>query len=168
MKEINRATPPSLTFAVTTVGSTSSDSPQTVTLENVGNAPLIFPIPITGNNPSISANFTLNSSGASACQVEDAGTATEETLAPNASCKLAISFEPETAGTLSGSLVLTDNNLNAAAPGYASQSIALSGATPPLVTPTITWTTPAAITYGTPLGANPARRGLACGRDLSL
>ena len=44
--------------------------------------------------------------------------------------------------------MLTDNNLNAAAPGYAVQTIALSG-TGTQAAPTITWATPAAITYGT-------------------
>jgi hypothetical protein len=44
--------------------------------------------------------------------------------------------------------VLTDNNLNATAPGYGSQSITLNG-TATQVTPTINWTAPGAITYGT-------------------
>jgi len=146
------ANPPSLTFASTAYDAISADSPQTVTLENVGNAPLSFPIPATGDNPSITTNFTLNSSGASACQVEDPGTATEETLLPGASCELPISFAPEAVGTLSGSLVITDNNLNAAAPWYTSQSIALSGKAIQ-ATPTITWATPTAITYGAGLGS---------------
>jgi streptogramin lyase len=42
---LNLVTAPSLSFANTTVGSQSSDSPQTVTLRNIGNAPLIFPAP---------------------------------------------------------------------------------------------------------------------------
>jgi sugar lactone lactonase YvrE len=146
------ADPPSLTFASTIYGTISTDSPKTVTLENVGNAALSFPIPTTGNNPSIAANFTLNSGDAAACPVENSGTATEATLAAGASCELAISFEPETTGTLTGSLVLTDNNLNSSAPGYASQSIALSGIATQ-ATPTITWATPAAIIYGTALSA---------------
>jgi sugar lactone lactonase YvrE len=37
--------PMSMSFASTEVGSTSSDSPQLVTLENIGNAPLTFPVP---------------------------------------------------------------------------------------------------------------------------
>ena len=119
-------------------------------MENVGNAALNFPIPSTGNNPSIAANFTLNDNGASACTVLSAGSSEPGTLAAGASCQLPISFAPTAAGALSGSLVLTDNNLNAAAPGYATQSIALSG-TGTQATPTITWATPAAITYGTAL-----------------
>jgi len=147
------ADPPSLTFAKTAVGSTSTDSPQTVTVENVGNSPLSFAIPATGNNPSIAENFTLNSSGASACQVEDSSTETAETVAPNASCDLVVSFEPVLGGAPTGSLVLTDDNLNASEPLYASQSIPLSG-TILQVTPTITWAAPTAITYGTPLSVS--------------
>jgi sugar lactone lactonase YvrE len=142
--------PPSLTFASTAYGATSADSPQTVSVENVGNAALSFSVPFTGNNPSIAANFTLNSSGASACPLLSSGSSTPGTLAAGASCQLPISFTPTAEGALSGSLVITDNNLNAAAPSYASQSIALSG-TGTQATPTITWATPAAITYGTAL-----------------
>jgi sugar lactone lactonase YvrE len=143
---------PSLSFASTAVGSTSADSPQTVTVENIGNAALTFPIPASGNNPGIAANFTLNSSGTSACPLVSSGSSTAGTLAADASCQLPISFAPAAAGALNGSLALTDNNLNAAAPGYAVQSIALSG-TGTQATPTITWPTPAPITYGTPLSA---------------
>jgi hypothetical protein len=45
-----------------------------------------------------------------------------------------------------------DNNLNAAAPTYTTQNISLTG-TGVQATPTITWATPAAITYGTPLSS---------------
>ena len=125
--KLDRADAPSLTFARTEVGSTSTDSPQTVTLENIGNATLTFPIPSTGNNPSIAANFTLNDNVPSPCPLLSSGSSTAETLAAGASCTLPISFAPTAAGTLNGSLVLTDNNLNAAAPGYTTQSIVLNG-----------------------------------------
>ena len=148
--ELDFADPPSLTFASTAVGATSTDSPKTVTVENVGNAALSFPIPSSGNNPSITANFTLNTGAASACPLISSGSSAAGTLAPGAFCQLPISFVPTAAGSLSGSLVLTDNNLNAAAP--TSQTIALSG-TGTQVTPIITWGPPAAITYGTPLSA---------------
>jgi hypothetical protein len=49
-------------------------------------------------------------------------------------------------------LVLTDNNLNATAPGYTTQSISLSG-TGVQAQPAITWATPAAIPYGTALSS---------------
>jgi sugar lactone lactonase YvrE len=148
--KLDFADAPSLNFANTVVGSTSTDSPQTVTVENVGNAALNFPVPSAGNNPGITANFTLNSSGASACPLVGASSSTAGTLAAGASCQLPISFTPTAAGALSGSLILTDSNLNAAAPGYAMQTITLSG-TGTQITPTITWAMPKAITYGTPL-----------------
>ncbi|HEY1255635.1 MAG TPA: choice-of-anchor D domain-containing protein, partial [Terracidiphilus sp.] len=150
--KLDYADPPSLTFATTAVGSTSTDSPQTVTIENVGNAALSFPIPSTGNNPNIAANFTLNSNGATACPLVSAGSTTAGTLAAGASCQLPISFSPTEAGALSAALVLTDNNLNAAAPGYTMHSITLSG-TSTRATPSITWPTPVPITYGTALSA---------------
>lgn len=143
--------PPSLAFAGTAYGSTSPDSPQTVTVENIGNAPLIFPVPSAGNNPTLATNFTLNSSASSACPLVAAG-ASAGSLPAGASCQLPISFTPTTEGTLSGSLVLTDSNLNAAAPNYTSQTIGLSG-TASQATPTINWASPAPITYGTLISA---------------
>ena len=96
----------------------------------MGNAALTFPVPATGANPAISANFTLNSSAASACPVVTAGASQPGTLASGATCVLPISFQPAAAGTVYGTLTLTDNNLNAAGPAYATQTIALSGAAP--------------------------------------
>jgi sugar lactone lactonase YvrE len=119
------ASPPNLTFAGTAVGSTSHDSPQTVTLVNNGNAPLTFPVPSTGSNPSISANFTLNQSAASACPLLTASSTLAGTLASGATCLLSIGFQPATAGAIAGSLVVTDNSLNQT---NASQTILLSGA----------------------------------------
>ncbi|MGA2889381.1 MAG: protease pro-enzyme activation domain-containing protein, partial [Terracidiphilus sp.] len=150
IEKMDYADAPSLNFAGTVVGSTSTDSPQTVTVQNVGNAALSFPIPSSGNNPTIATNFTQNSSGASACPLVSAGSSTAGMLAAGASCQLRISFAPAAAGTLTGSLALTDNNLNAAAPAYTKQSITLSG-TGTQATPAITWAAPAAITYSTPL-----------------
>jgi sugar lactone lactonase YvrE len=119
---IDVADPPPLSFAKTTVGSTSPDSPQLVTVSNIGNVALQFPVPGSGTNPGISTSFNL--AGATTCPVVgslgpagsvDAGT----------SCIFAINFAPVASGPVSGSLQLTDNNLNAAAPNYAKQSIAL-------------------------------------------
>ncbi|HVT97616.1 MAG TPA: Ig-like domain repeat protein, partial [Acidobacteriaceae bacterium] len=128
------ASPPSLTFANTHAGSQSSDSPQTVTLRNIGNAPLTFPVPGTGTNPSISANFKLDSS--TTCP--DVLTSSPAgTLAAGTSCGLAIDFLPTAIGSVSGSTVLTDNNLNASP--STTQSIALSGTgTSAVPTPTVT------------------------------
>jgi sugar lactone lactonase YvrE len=113
-----------LSFATTAVGSTSSDSPQTVTIWNNGTTPLAFSIPSSGNNPRISSNFTLNSSGGTACPLVGSTASSAGTLAVGASCTLSISFAPTAAGSLSGSLALTDNNLNVP---NATQAISLTG-----------------------------------------
>ena len=141
---------PSLAFASTASGVISSDSPQTVTVENAGNLALNFPIPSTGSNPSISTNFTLNSAAPGACPLVKSGSSAMGTLATGASCQLPVSFAPTAIGTFSGSLALTDNNLNAAAPGYAAQTVKLSGMGTQIA-PMITWATPSPITYGTAL-----------------
>jgi len=59
---------------------------------------------------------------------------------------------PKAGGSISGSLVLTDDALNAPAPSYATQSISLSG-TGTQATPSITWTAPVSIPYGTALSS---------------
>lgn len=150
--KLDFADPPTLSFATTAFGNTSSDSPRIVTVQNAGDAALSFPVPASGMNPSISTSFALNSSDASACQLIDASSSTAATLAANASCTLAINFEPAAVGSINGSLVLTDNVLNTSAPNYATQSILLSG-TGTQATPAITWSNPPAISYGTNLGA---------------
>ncbi len=118
--EMPLATPPNLTFANTTVGYQSTDSPKTVTLKNIGNAPLTFLTPATGENPSVSANFTLDAS--TTCPVLTPS-APPATLAPEAACDLAVDFVPTTSGPITGSAVLTDDNLNTTS---ATQTIPLS------------------------------------------
>jgi sugar lactone lactonase YvrE len=128
--EVVRSQPPAINFAATSPGVVSSDSPKTVEVENLGNAALTFPAPSNGNNPAIAANFTLNSSATSACPLVASGASQPGTLAAGATCQLAISFQPAASGTVDGALTLTDNTLNAAAPTYAAQAIALSGDAP--------------------------------------
>ncbi len=116
------ADPPALVFASTNVGATSTDSPQTVTVENIGNADLSILVPTIGNNPSISTGFTLGNSG-TCPQLSTSLSAA--TLAQGSSCTMLVSFSPVSGGSNSGSLVLTDNNLNASP--STTQTIALSG-----------------------------------------
>jgi sugar lactone lactonase YvrE/protein involved in polysaccharide export with SLBB domain len=127
VRKIDRMDAPSLNFATTLIGSTSSDSPRTVTLSNNGNAALLFQPPASGNNPTITTNFTLNSSEPSACPLVTSSSSQPGTLATGASCLLPVSFTPETGGLLSGLLTITDTNLNAPSPNYAVQTIQLSG-----------------------------------------
>ena len=128
--EVLRSQPPLLSFAATPLGAVSGDSPQTVQVENTGNVPLTFPIPSADSNPNISASFTLNSRGTSACPLITSTSTTPGTLAAGDACLLPISFEPASAGEVSGALTLTDNSLNAAGPNFATQSISLVGDTP--------------------------------------
>jgi len=121
------ADPPSVNFASTAVGATSTDSPQAVTVENVGNAALDFVVPGSGSNPNVPVNFTLNSSVSQSCPLVNAGSSVAGILSAGQNCLLNISFTPAQSGTLNGALVLTNNALNAIAPGFAVQSIQLNG-----------------------------------------
>ena len=125
--ELPLATPPSLNFATATaVGTTdTADGPKTVTLANSGNADLTFPIPSTGGaqNPSISPNFAL--AGSSSCPQVGSGASSAGTLASGVSCTLLVNFTPTASGSINGSLVLTDTNLNASP--STTQTILLSG-----------------------------------------
>jgi hypothetical protein len=120
--KLDYADPPSLSFASTPVGSHSS--PQTVTVSNNGNADLIFPVPAAGDNPSISSGFTLDA--ATTCpNLSTSSTAAK--LAGGTSCVYAVDSIPSAPDDYAGSLTLTDNSLNAAAPAYATQNISLTG-----------------------------------------
>jgi sugar lactone lactonase YvrE len=125
--KIPRSQPPALSFAATVVGSTSTDSPQTVQLLNIGNAPFTFRIPIVGDDPSISPNFTLNRSEASACPVVTSRSSRPGTLGAGSDCLLSISFTPESPGPDNGVLALTDTNLDFAFRHHTALTIQLSG-----------------------------------------
>jgi hypothetical protein len=142
VKELVLTAPPALSFASTAVGSTSSDSPQTVVVQNAGNASLSFPVPGFGSNPSLSANFTLGST--STCPQVTSSSGSAGTVQSSGLCTEVLSFTPTTAGSITGSLVLTDDSLN---PGTTTtQTINLSGtATPGTATVTVQ---PATIVYG--------------------
>jgi sugar lactone lactonase YvrE len=128
-----RSQAPSLTFASTSVGKTSSDSPKSVEVENIGNASLNF------TNLSVAPNFA---------QVDGSGTSTDcsasTSLAPGVGCNVSLSFTPIAAGAISGSVVLTDNALNG---NPAVQTIQLNG-TGTQVSQTITFSgLPATATF---------------------
>ena len=122
-----------LDFPTTDVGAPSAA--QTVTLANIGNMPLTF--------ASLATTTSFN--------IDDATTTcTPSTpLGAGASCAEGVVFQPMSAGDVTGTLSITDNNLNETG---AVQQIDLSG-TATTATPTITWPTPAGISYGTALGA---------------
>jgi len=130
--EVNSSQAPSLTFASTGVGSTSSDSPQSVTIQNIGNQPLNAVAP------------GLVVAGSDFVQVGGSGTfpdcSNSFALAPAAACNLSINFVPQSATSLSTAAVFTDNALNASP--TATQAITLQGIGTQGVQ-TITFNTPA-------------------------
>ena len=135
--ELQHSQPPLLNFAETQVGQTSSDSPQSVTLQNIGNQPLA----------AIAPGLVIN--GPNFVEVEGSGTPADcgigfsaAPLAPGATCDLNISFEPQSVGPLSSAAVFTDNALNASP--SASQTISLHGFG--IGTQTIDFTLPANVT----------------------
>ncbi len=99
--------PTALTFASQNTGTTSSS--QTVTLSNSGTAALsITGIAISGSNAvSFSSSNTCGS-----------------TLAAGSTCSIAVAFSPSSTGTLTASLVVTDNSGNVAG---STQTVTLTG-----------------------------------------
>jgi subtilase family serine protease len=97
-------TPASLTFASTSIG--TSSAAQTVTLKNTGTGTLtLSTVTATGTN---STSFTATN---------NCGTS----LAASASCTLSVTFKPTAAGALTASLSIADNAAN------SPQTVALSG-----------------------------------------
>lgn len=146
---IPMAFPPTIAFASTNEGSTSSDSPQVITVANDGNTTLIFPLPTAAGaeNPSLATEFTY--SNLSTCLQTDSSSSTAFTLAAGASCSAEVDFSPTAAGSITGTLVLTDNSLNAASPKYTTQTVNLSGTSISLVNHFVfTTAPPATVTSG--------------------
>ena len=137
VKKINVASPPSLTFPSTDVGVTSTA--QTVIVQNIGNSALTFPIPTTGANPSVAANFELSNS--TTCPTLTVSSGSNGTLAGGTSCNLLIEFAPTTTGMINGSVVLSDTNLNVNP--STTQSVSLSGTGIVSVTQLVFTSTPA-------------------------
>ena len=132
--EIDRGDAPSLSFATTNVGSTSSDSPHTVRIENIGNenldlSALSYPtdfVEATGDSNACTGTTTLDAGG---------------------DCDLPIDFEPLSGGLLTESVSLTDNNLNVSS---ASQLIGVSGTGQAQPATHFSVTGPNPVTAGTP------------------
>lgn len=112
-------TPPTLIFGSTPIGSTSTDSPKTATITNVGNANLTFTS--FGFTPTLS-DFAQGSGGT--CY----GLASS-ILSANTSCVVSANFAPQSANPTvrTGNLLLTDDNLNALPTALATQQIPLMG-----------------------------------------
>ena len=161
VSEYPLATAPSHTFPTSTLVNTTdtTDRAYTVTIANRGNADLSLIAPSSGNNPEVSDNFTWDSS--SSCSQLSSGSS-DTTLKSNDSCNIAIDFTPTEAGSISGSVSLTDNTLNATSPNYTTQTIELNGTATSNHVPTITtWPTASTITYGQSLASSTLSGGVA-------
>ena len=99
-----------LAFPNTNVGSISAT--RTATVANLGDLPLIF-----ATVPSYTVNFSEDSGDENLCAL---GTS----LAAGTLCDVAIEFTPQSAGSLSTGIVVTDNSLNLTA---TTQDLAVSG-----------------------------------------
>ena len=108
LEEFHRATPRALGFASTKPGATSSDSPKTVTVQNIGNQPLQM------SEVSYSKDFPEASGVDTDC------TSSTELSPGLGSCTLSIDFSPEISSltgastSLSEQVSVTSNHLNVA------------------------------------------------------
>jgi len=128
--KVDFANPPSLNFAATNVGSRSTDSPQSVTVANVGTTAFTF----SAMTPP--ADFIQMAGGGATIDC-----ANNESVSTNAICNLSIAFEPQSTGVKAEPFGLTANTLP------AMQSIALSGTASPEV-PALSFAAIAAQAYG--------------------
>ena len=141
-----------LSFANTQIGASSSDSPKTATITNLGTHALAF-----SAGPTHTADFPQNTSDTNLC-------ASSTSLDPGEVCDVSASFTPQSVGARSTSLVVTNNHLNGSA---ATQTVAVSGtgvrgsasvalessANPALVAGSVTLTATVSASAGTPTGS---------------
>lgn len=138
-------------FAATAVGQTSSDSPQTVIIENSGNAAMNLPLPLQGTNPMVPSGFVVNDTASSACPLLNTGSPAPGVVAAGTSCDLTISFSPRSLSDTSGWVTYTYDGPNETSSSYQTVAIPLIAGGVHL-TPTLTWTNPSSIVYGKALG----------------
>ncbi|HEX6503546.1 MAG TPA: Ig-like domain repeat protein [Terriglobales bacterium] len=141
-----------LSFANTSIGATSSDSPKTATVTNLGNEALAFT-----TNPQYTTNFSENTSDTNPCT-------SSTSLEPGELCDVSVMFTPQSSGSLNANILLTNNHLNGSSAtqnvgvsglgGKASASIELeSSANPALVSSRIIFTTTVSSSLTTPTGS---------------
>ena len=143
----------SLAFAGTSYGMASTDSPKTATVTNLGNLPLVLG---ASPNPAYTPSFSEDSLDTNLC-------AAGASLAAGSSCDVSVDFTPQSAGSLTAGLTVTDNSLNAG----SSQQVSVSGtankasaaisltpsANPSSLNGRLTFTATVSSTAGTPTGA---------------
>jgi DNA-binding beta-propeller fold protein YncE len=122
-----------LAYANTNVGGTSSDSPKTASVTDLGDQPLAF-----SAAPAFTTNFSQNGADTNPCT-------SSTTLTPGTSCDVSIAFSPQSAGSLSANITVTTNTLNVA---NSTQQIAVSGTGLGQTTATTIAITPSSAVYG--------------------
>lgn len=122
--ELNRSQAPSFSFTATPVGSTSTDSPMSTQVQNIG-------------NQQLNGTFTINSNNF--FQTQGNGAVADCTgsfsLTAGQLCNVSIDFDPQATLSTPGSATFSDNSLNATNP-FATQTINLNG-TATLRTPNV-------------------------------
>ena len=108
--ELNQSQTATLNFGSLAVGDTSPQ--QTVAVQNIGNTPLAFTALAATTNFNLGGNTTTCTSTTS--------------LTAGTTCDLGVEFAPTAAGSLTGTVNITDNSLNAVAPNNV-QTISVSG-----------------------------------------
>ncbi len=99
-----------LTFPITAKGATSAA--QTATVTNLGNQPLEF-----STNPTYTANFSENAADTNPCT-------SSTSLSSSMSCDVSVHFTPQSVGSLSAGITVTNNTLNVAG---STQQVSVSG-----------------------------------------
>ena len=140
---------PAYVFPETVIDQTSTAIVQSIL--NIGNAAIDFVVPVTGQNPSVSSPFVVNTGEADACPVLTTSS-DPASLTPGDACSVSVSLSPTATGTFTGSL-----NYQASGSTLSRFGFSLSGqGIAPI--PVITWPAPASIAYGTALELHAARR----------
>ena len=101
-----------LTFVSTKQGFTSTDSPKAATLTNLGNQDLVL-----AADPTYTADFSQPTGSTNQCL-------SATSLTPGETCNVSVQFTPQSVGSLSAAITLTDNTLNVAG---STQQISASG-----------------------------------------
>jgi hypothetical protein len=145
----------SLTFASTNVGSTSADSPQTATVTNLGNQPLAL-----SANPTFTANFSQPTASSDQCL-------SSTSLIAGTVCDVSLQFTPQTVGSLSAGIIVTDNTLNVAG---STQQVSASGTGVSAgdATATTVSANPASVTIGQTIAVTAIVTDTATGRSSTV
>src|ERR1700733_7355185 len=103
-----------LTFPTPTGAGTTdtADGPQTATVTNLGNQPLVF-----SANPAYTADFSSNGNDINPCT-------SSTSLSPGTVCDVSVNFTPQSAGSLSAGVTVTNNTLNVTG---SSEQVSVSG-----------------------------------------